>query len=579
WYALRARHITDFNKLAIPSRAVTADLESGEMVVMERGNLGVAMRASSSIAGVFTPVQAEGRFLVDGGIVRNLPIDVVRGMGADIVIAVDVGTPLRVESGGLVGAAGQVLLMTTRRNADEQIKQLRDKDVLIQAALDDIGAMQFSRAAEAALIGEVAARRRASALARYRVSKDQYRAFIQTQRVAAPSPPQVDYIQIDNDSPVNPDAIKARMELKPGDVLDKQSLERDLERIYGTGDFEYVSFLLVEDEDLIGLIVETRGKSWGPNYLRFGLNLEDDFDGNNQFNIIADFTKRPVNRLGAEWKNQLSMGEFRGIRSEFYQPLAASGRWFVAPQLEIVESGDDLGQVETRTRTAIVDLGVNLGKTCCELRVGVVASDIDSSAEIGFLQPPIIEGDLGAYQVGFTYDLLDNIAFPRHGSIVGLGGFYARTDVNDSDFEYDRTRLDWAMAGSIRRHTLIGFASLGSSGTSTLPPFAEFALGGFLNLSGLKPNELRGQYFGVLRFIYYFRLKRLALGHALYLGGSLEAGNVWDNRDDIFDDNITAGSAFFGADTIVGPLYLAYGLAEDDRDAFYLVLGRLFRLD
>ena len=589
WYALRARNITDFDKLAIPFRAVAADLETGEMVALDHGNLGVAMRASSSIPGVFAPVEVDGRELVDGGIVRNLPVDVVRGMGADIVIVVDVGTLLQdvEETANFLGVTRQILRMQTRKNADEQIKQLRDGDVLIQPELGDIASMEFARAGEAVSHGEIAARKAATALARYTVSEADYRAFVERQRVEMPEPPRLAYIQINSDSRVDQQVIKRRLKMRPGDVLDRQALQDDLERVYGMGYFEYVSFELVEglvkDEERMGLIIEARTKSWGPSFLRAGLNLEDNLEGNNRYNLGLDFTATQLNRRGAEWKTLLSLGNLRGIRSEFYQPVDFSGRWFVAPRIQfrrdlsdIFLNGDKVAEVDTRERSVGFDVGLNLGRTCCEARLGVERGDIKADVEVGAFIPSSIDSDLGGYTGTFLYDMVDGVAFPRHGSFGALRFFLARDNVG-SDLEYDKSEVSWLTAGSFGEHTLLGGFSYGSSGSSTLPIFDQFTMGGFLNLSGLQPNELRGQYRGQLTLIYYRQIKRSLLGNALYVGGSLEAGNVWQQRDDIFDDNIGAGSLFLGADTTFGPLYLAYGIAEGGRDTFYLFLGQGFR--
>ncbi|MFQ5937186.1 MAG: patatin-like phospholipase family protein [Acidiferrobacterales bacterium] len=586
WYGLRVRDITDFDKLPVPYRAVAADIETGEEIVLDRGDLGVAMRASSSIPGVFAPVHFEGRLLVDGGIVNNLPVDIVKRMGADILIVVDVGTPLReeLEDKGFLGVTGQVMRMMTRKNADEQIAQLRDRDVLIRPRLEGVATMDFKQSIHAIEAGEAAADRVGGKLERLSVSKKQYEQFLKQQRVSATLLPRIDYIQIENDSNISSIAIKARMKIKPGDILSQSALQDDIERIYGMGDFEYVSFLLVQDQDLNGLIIETRAKSYGPNYFRFGFTLETDFEGTTNFDLGVDFTRRPMNRLGGEWKNLFAIGNIRGISSEFYQPLVYSGRFFVAPQISwfreledvFAAGGDKLAEIDTRHRIASIDFGVNFGKTCCELRLGIAAGDIKSDTEIGPLTLPRVEGDVGAYQARFIYDMLDSASFPRHGQFAALFGFYPRKDINSSDFEYDKTAAAFLISRSIERHTLGGSLNYGSSGSSTLPFFAEFSLGGFLNLSGLKPNELRGQYSGLTRLFYYYQLKKLALGNAFYLGGSLEAGNVWDERDQIFDDNITAGSLFFGAETVIGPVFLAYGAAEGGRDAAYLFVGQRF---
>ncbi|HKM28008.1 MAG TPA: patatin-like phospholipase family protein, partial [Thiopseudomonas sp.] len=90
----RAGAVEDFDQLPIPFRAVAADIATGETVVFSAGHLALAVRASMSIPAVLTPVEIDGRLLVDGGISNNIPVDIARQMGVDRVIVVDIGSPL-----------------------------------------------------------------------------------------------------------------------------------------------------------------------------------------------------------------------------------------------------------------------------------------------------------------------------------------------------------------------------------------------------------------------------------------------------------------------------------------------------
>lgn len=105
-------HINDLSNLAIPFTAVATDLVNGDRVELQKGlNLAAAMRASMSVPGVFAPVMQGNRLLVDGGLVDNLPVELARKMGADVIIAVNVGTPLlkRDELNSVVAVMGQMV--------------------------------------------------------------------------------------------------------------------------------------------------------------------------------------------------------------------------------------------------------------------------------------------------------------------------------------------------------------------------------------------------------------------------------------------------------------------------------------
>ena len=119
--------IASFDNLPIPFRCVSTNMVTGKPYVFERGPLYQAMRASMSIPGLFSPAEYGGQILGDGGLVDNLPIDIVRGMGADIVIAVNIGTPLmeRDQLTSILGLTSQMINILTEQNVRAQLATLR----------------------------------------------------------------------------------------------------------------------------------------------------------------------------------------------------------------------------------------------------------------------------------------------------------------------------------------------------------------------------------------------------------------------------------------------------------------------
>ena len=271
----------NFDLLPIPFRAIATDIETGEEVILKYGNLAEAIRASMSIPGVFTPVEIDGRILVDGGAINNLPIDIARQMGADIIIAVDVGMPLakRDELDSALDITMQVIGIMTQQNVDEQIAQMRQKDILIRPDLGHITTADFSKVAETISLGEEKARDFIEDLKRYSISKDAYRDYLLTQRQDILEPAKIDFVEIKKPARVAPQAIKERIKTKLGAALSIEALKSDMRSVYSIGDFEQVDYDLIEENGKKGLLVDTKEKSWSPNYLRFGLNLIDDFEG------------------------------------------------------------------------------------------------------------------------------------------------------------------------------------------------------------------------------------------------------------------------------------------------------------
>ena len=578
--------IHDFDRLMIPFRAVAADIETGEAVILGKGDLANAMRASMSIPGVFAPVEIDGRLLVDGGIADNLPVDVAKKLGADILIAVNIGT-LRRSRENLTSAmmiTTQVMTILIQKNTDEQIAALREGDILLQPPLGSIGSSDFTRAAEAIRIGEAEARRLAPRLAGLALPPAEYANWLAAQRHPPFAMPIIDALSIANASPISDEVVRAQIRTKTGEPLNLDTLEEDLKRIYNISTFEKADFRFVEQEGKTGLVIETKEKSWGPSYLRFGLSLADDFRGSAAYNISANLTATGLNRLGAEWENHIQIGDTPRYFSEFYQPLDDGLRYFIAPRIEykswninIYQEGATLLQYRATAMEAGLDVGRQFGNWG-QLRLGLRRGYGDVGVRIG-IPTPEVKFNSGAVLSSFSYNRLDNFNFPRHGTAADVVWMIPRTELG-SDYSGNGLLVNWLTAVTRQSHTLLTGLTVQSALNSEAPLQNSYPLGGFLNLSGFAPDELSGQHTGLARLIYYYELGSSGLGQfrmPLYVGGSLEAGNAWATRSEISGRSLLfAGSLLVGADTYLGPLYLAYGQAEGGHHSVYLYLGHKF---
>jgi len=579
--------IHNFDRLNIPFRAVAADIETGEPVVLAQGDLATAMRASMAVPGVFAPVPWRGRLLVDGGIARNLPIDVARNLGADVVIVVDVGTPLltRDQLRSVFDISLQVTRVLTHQNAVQQIATLRAGDVYIHPDLDDIGSTDFERYAQAISAGQAAAADKLAELRRYSVSAQRYGKIQARHHDVESDALHVDAIHIDNHSAVATPAIRGRLSITPGTKVPLRQVQSDLTRVYGMGAFERVDFTVAPDAAKKILVITTTGKALGPNHIRAGINMENNFDGDSDVNFLLDVTRTQVDRRGAEWKNQIQFGDTQRLLSEFYQPVDYTGFFFLAPRVEaqrhtlnIFSGPERIAQYSVRRYRFAMDAGVQLGPNWGEARFGLVEDRVRADPRIGALDLPVYDVNQGAYTASVVFDQLDSASFPRRGEFGHARVYLARASLG-ADLSYDKLSLGMTKVASYGGHSFSGSLLFESGWKSTMPEFDRFTLGGFLRLSGYQRAQLTGQHAVLGEMVYYKKLGALprGLGRGTYLGGSVEAGNVWQNRDDIaLSDMIWAGSVFFGADTVLGPLYLAYGHAQGNTSSIYLVLGQTF---
>jgi len=577
--------IDSFDGLRIPFRAVATDLDTGEAVILDRGSLADAMRASISIPGIFAPVELDGRVLVDGGIVDNLPVDLAQWLGAERIIAVDVGTPPRGTSERLspFGVLGQTMGLLTEVNVKKQRSHLGPADLLITPNLDQVSTGSFEQIDDAIAAGEAAARAVADQLRKFSVSEPEYQEYLARQRwprAEREEAARVASVTVRGIEPADRDWLPAHLQSKPG-ILDRTALQRDSDYIYRSGEYEDVRFRLEPDAEGNRLAFEARDRSWGPGYLRFGIGVETSFDGNSEFRALAHYRRPRIGPLGAEWRALAGIGNPSGFATEFYQPLHARGIWFVAPVARYEQERDtvflDSGEreeLDSRRLDGGIDFGAEIGSVA-EIRAGVLFGrrDIDAITSAN-LDP--VNVDTGAYTFKAEMDTLDSPFFPTHGSSVRFDALLSREDLG-ADVPFDRISLRGVQVGRIGRNILFGTLDLGTDLGSELPPYEQFELGGFLNLSGLERGAARGDVKALATFGYFFQVWHLGILGDIYAGAALQAGNVWDGVSETSFANLRySGTLFIGADTRLSPVYFAVGLAEEGEHAFYLFIGPAF---
>jgi NTE family protein len=576
----------DFDELPIPYRAVATDLENGEMRVFSDGSLPKAMRASMSLPGIFAPIEIDDRLYVDGGLVRNLPVDVARRMGVDLVIAVNVGSSYlpRDQLQSVVGVMGQMVAILTEQNVERSLKQINPRrDLLIQPELSDISSGDFTRAAEAIRAGERAARAAAARLSHLSVSPTAYAAW----RASRPSPEhaagKIDEVRIVGVDRVNASLFDSLIEHQKGRVLDRRKLEADVDDLYGRGDFERISYRVDHIAGRNLVIVDVLEKSWGPGYLSFGLGFRSDFSGDNRFGLRGTYRRTWLNALGGEWLTSVQLGNELELFSELYQPLRLDRAGFVAPYLDVSRSPISVFEDSQRiarydlTRAAVgIDVGSTLFGNRAELRIGALLGNAQTKLDTGQPSLPESNNNESGLRARFRWDTLDSRYVPRGGTRLALDLFSPQSAFG-ADVSYNRLSADWTGAKSFEKNTLVGRLQLGSSFGGDMPYYDQFALGGFQELSGYANEQFRGNEVAFGELIYYRQIATMTspLGRGIYLGGSLEVGSIRDTLHDLTEPKTRFGSSIFlGADTWVGPAYLGVGVSGDGNATGYFLLGR-----
>lgn len=580
--------VQEFDRLPIPFRAVATDLETGEAVIIDSGDLVTAMRASMSAPGVFSPAEREGRLLVDGGLVENLPVDVARSMNVDVLIVVDVSFPLYASEDlkSPIEITNQAFAILIRGRTRQQRSLLGPSDIVIEPPLGRFPSADFGRVPHALRAGEIGAREASKSLQRLALSPEAYLRYLAARNPRDASLPTIEFVRADPRSAEYDPLVKATMSNLIGKAMDADRVRNQLSSLYALDRFESIDYTLVEEDGRAGLELDLRRKSWGPNYVRVGLNLEDNFEGTSRYNAALRFISTELNALGAEWLTDLQIGDNPKVFTEFYQPLSLASRYFIAPHFDFEERSvfqlqerDLLAEYRVRTLQGGLDVGREISNWG-EMRLGIRRGVGRSRVLIGDPALPVDDFDRGGFFARFSYDRLDSIFFPRHGQQFQFQWRGEREHIGSQD-DFDAFDMSWLVARSFDRHTLIFWMD---AGTTVDAPVARpenfYSLGGFLNLSGLPPGYLAGPHYGIGRLIYQRRVGRGGEGVLdlpAYAGVSVEAGNTWlDDNDASFSDLRKNASLFFGVDTPLGPLYLATGWDEEGENAFYLFLGRTF---
>jgi len=590
-FTLRVRSVRDFDRLPIPFRAVATDLETGAAVVIDHGDLALALRSSMSVPGIFPPIEVDGRVLGDGGLVNNVPVDVARAMGVDVVIVVSIGTPLagRETLKSAVGITTQMINILTEQNVQRSLATLGPSDVLVSPNLGKITSADFDKTAEAIGLGERGAR---AALAQLRSLALEPAAYAQwrAEHLALQAPDaMLAFVEFNGTTRTNPSRFAAQLESQPGQAFDAARAESDARTLAASGDYLRADYRLESSSDgRDGLVFDLEDKPWGPNYLRLGLDMSTDFSGNGNFNLKLSHNRHWLDASGTEWRNRVQIGAAPSLFTELYHPLdwtiGLSNDWFVAAYAGIErrvgtlysENGDQVARYNRTATRGGIDIGQPWGRFG-ELRVGLTTQRIDATPTLVSTAASSVSSPLKAIETGLrlsaVVDQLDYANFPTSGyrlqgqASLGHGSAAGRFQQIEATAIAVHTvgAQTWSLYGSARGAAQQQVNSIG-----------RYELGGFHQLSGYRDGQLLGNYVLFSRLTWYMRLQgQPVVARAYFLGATLEAGNVWQSRVEVRARALRSGmSLFVGADTGIGPLYFALTHAPLGQTGVVLFIGR-----
>ena len=453
---LLASQVDDFDKLAVPFRAVAGDLVTGEAVVLRKGNLARALRASMSIPAALTPIEIDGRLLVDGGIAMNLPVQVAQEMGADVVIAVDISASLlgRETLRSVLDVTEQLTNLLTRGGVVEQRRKLGPQDILVEPKFsEDLSSISFARMREAIQAGYDAVMQRREQFERLALDDARYAAYLASLNdPRMQSLPIVEFVRLDNDSKIADTVVETRMrDIHVGEQLDVDQVERAMNKVYGLEYYQNVRYGLVTEEGRTGLEVQLDERSWGPNYLQLGVEYSSAGDEAALFGLAASYLSTAINDRGGEFRTTFVIGDEPALLTDLYQPFGERGLYFFAPSLDFESHIFNVWTGDRRTTEAQIregDLEIAIGRelpSWAEYRFGLRSAFGETQLRVGDpLQLPETDFRRGEVFGRFAVDTLDSVSFPRSGTLASMEWRGSRKGLHADD----RLRSDAARDGA-----------------------------------------------------------------------------------------------------------------------------------
>ena len=570
------RNIED---LPLPLSIIATDIGNGDRVVFRDGSLTKAMRASMSVPGLLAPVDHQGRKLVDGGLVDNVPISEVKERcNADVVIAVNVGSPLlKAESvGSLLTVSAQMVNILTEQNVTRSLAKLTSEDVYIKPDLDGISAGDFPRHSETADRGRIAAEAMIPRLQKLSQPEAVYLAWWKGIEVISRVSPRIDEVEVAGLGLVNPAIVERHLDTKPGNTIRPTEINRELLRMYGDGYYESVDYEVLTQRDRNILRVMPIEKAWGPDYLRFALNLEANTTQGATFGLRVAYHKTWLNSLGAELITNIDVGNTNRLAVNFYQPLDSTQRFFVdmsagvqQGRLKLFQDDKQIAQYKDYQTSLGVSVGVNVG-LLGQIRLGWLERYRNATLEIGSPSLPNGDARFGGFRAVLNFDQMNRMYFPTSGWSSKLIYF------DSPESGYSRVDLDVSGVASLHKTVFTGRVAYTGSPRGQLPGYDPASVGGMLNLTAYGKDQILGDniFYAGVRAEQIIGVLPLGLRGDMRIGFALEGAKAGMRYTETKASGwLNSLAVYLGGETPFGPVYLGAGYSTSGVSNIFLSLG------
>jgi NTE family protein len=580
-----------FDNLPIPFRCVATDLMTGRPVVFDHGSIAQAMRSTMSIPGLFAPVRVGKDVYVDGGLLDNLPTDVVRKMGADVVIAIhlEIAPADADKLQSLFNALGRSVEVVIHQN---EIRGLAGADLVVNVDLKAFTSLEYDKAAVIIDRGTQATADKSNILAPYALNDADWNAYLeQRQQRMKTDVPVPQFLEVRGTSPQAARSLEQFLRPLIGKPVDVPPMEDMFNRLTGIGKFDSVDYWLEDKNGQTGLIVNIHEKNYAPPTVQLGFEADGSEPKDVTFTQAGRVTFMDVAGYRSEWRTDFAFGNTYRISSELYRPFSALSKWFFAPHANASNTGfkfydetNPIALYRYHQEDGGVDLGYGFSRFT-ELRVGYDLGYTAAPLNLGRPDFASVSGRLGDTHISFHTDHTDDPIVPLVGyKIESTFHWYDAYPGADQALPTMDARLE-----GFKPITLKGSIFASAEGGTTFgvrnSGFPIFFLGAPLRLSAYGTNELFGDQYYLFRAGYIHELLTLPpfVGKKIYIVSSYEVAKMYRTSSSSgtigyfpesgFPTDVEAGVV---AETAFGPLFFGGSVGDSGHQKWFFQLGRVF---
>ena len=571
-----------FDDLPIPFRCVATDLVAGDSYVFDHGSLAEAMRASMSLPAFFTPVRERNRVLVDGGLVDNLPVDVARQMGADIVIAVHLALP-RLDPQAPLSSVAVLQRSANVSIAINELRSMEKADILLKADVERFTMTDYNLYDKIEAEGYKAAQTKSALLSRLQVGEDDWQQIMDARKGKRRPVPVPEFVEVTGAKGDVLKGLQHQLADLAGHPIDPPELDEKMMGVTGLGRFTRAGYRDVVRDGHHGLEVEAEEKDYAPPTVHPALVIDGSDYKNVLFEVGARITFLDVGGFGSEWRNDLIAGSEYGLKTEYFHPFTSYTGWFVAVHgiadsspFFVYQRNKLLGEYRNRIMGGGIDLGCTFGRDA-ELRVGYESGYRKVNEDLGIPVAPSVHGRFGMTSVHYRLERFDDPVIPRKGvRLESTFRFYDTAPGTSDVVPTEELRIGLAARTSQKSSVLL-FASGGTAFSTRNTGFPPFSLGGPLRLGAYGTNELLTNQYFLLQPAFLYKVREISplLKQNVYLLTMYEAGKAYGqpaNASKVAQD-ATVGVLF---QTLFGPMFFGGSIGDNQHRKFFFKVGRFF---